>query len=736
MITTIKSSPTIAPHIAAKAAEPQDRFEPSRDSFSVAEAIDASSAEAASLRLKMADEEYVPGEVLVRMAPGLKADSLESFAADYGAKVKCHFDVPANMLAAIGGEMMSLSLPESLDVAGALAAMRRDPRVAVAESNDILHAVVDHPEPVTPNDLDGQLWGLSNTGQDGGIAGVDCKASLAWNISTGTNEGPVVAVIDTGVDFEHRDLRNNIWRNPNEAADGADTDGNGVIDDLVGYNAIDDSGNPQDENGHGTHCAGTIGAEGNNGTGVVGVNWRARVMPVRFLGATGSGTTEDSIKCVLYASKMGAKITSNSWAGFKYNQVLYDALAASPALHVCAAGNEGYNNDVRPVYPASYELDNIISVAAHDRQDRLASFSNSGSGSVDLAAPGVDIYSTKPSNAYQSLSGTSMATPHVAGVATLVASAYPDATPEDIKRRILSGVDQMPQPWAGRLTTGGRLNALKALENDQVAPAPAADLAVKQIGPESAQLQWTATGDDGTDGHANGYELRYSDHPIVDGEAAPGQVGFDQATKVRIEAPKDSGQIESTVVKFAPSGKERKMYFSLKVIDNVGNRSPAQTVEVAVPSTPVVLEDNMDGQRSEWTADAGWARVEVEGRGQVWTDSPAGDYDVNYDGAITSKEFSLEGLKNSKLNIDLKYDVEQKHDGVTVEVYGSSWWMRKWRTVASFDGIDAWKTHQIDISKYDGQKDLKVRVRLESDSSRNRDGVYVDNVVITGEPDK
>ncbi|MCA9794383.1 MAG: hypothetical protein KC910_21395, partial [Candidatus Eremiobacteraeota bacterium] len=216
----------------------------------------------------------------------------------------------------------------------------------------------------------------------------------------------------------------------------------------------------------------------------------------------------------------------------------------------------------------------------------------------------------------------------------------------------------------------------------------------------------------------------------------PGQVGFDEATKVRIDAPKDSGQVESTVVKFAPSGKERQMYFSLKVIDNVGNRSPAQTIEATVPSVPVVLEDNFDGQQSEWTPDTGWARVDVEGRGKVWTDSPDGDYDINYDGAITSKAFSLEGLKNSKLNIDLKYDIEQKHDAVTVEVYGTSWWMRKWRKVASFDGIGAWKNHEIDISKYDGQKDLKVRVRLETDSSRNRDGVYVDNVVITGDPDK
>ncbi len=669
---------------------------------------------------------------------------LGGLAKDYGAKVKHRFDIPAAMVQSFGGELVLLSLPENLSVSEALAAMGHDPRVAVAESNDIVRAIEDappeegeppaDPEPVFPDDLTPELWGLHNTGQDQGTAGIDIKAPEAWIVSTGSREGPIVAVIDSGVDYDHRDLRNNIWNNPNETADGHDSDGNGVVDDLVGYNAMDDSGDPMDENGHGTHVAGTIGAEGNNGSGMTGVNWEAQIMPIKFLGESGAGNTADAIKGVLYASKMGARITSNSWAGNKFNQVLYDALAASPALHICAAGNEGYDNDIRPVYPSSYELDNVLSVAAHDRNDRLARFSNRGEISVDLAAPGVDIYSTQPSNKYQLLSGTSMATPHVSGVATLIATAYPDATNEDIKSRLLSGVDPLPEEFARRLTTGGRLNAAKALEQDEVAPDAPRDLAASEVGPRSVVLTWTATGDDGLEGQASGYELRYSDKPIVEGAAGPGQIDFDHATVVQMDPPKQSGQSERTRVDFAPSGQDRKLYFSLRVVDNVGNRSPAQTIEADIPTVPVVLEDNHDGDVSEWTADAGWARIEEEGRGLVWCDSPDGDYANDYEGGITSKSFSLDGYKNATMHLDLKHDIERKHDEVTVEVYGKRWWRTKWREVASFDGISDWKTQAIDLSKYAGQEDLQVRVRLKTDSSRTRDGVSVDNIVITGEP--
>lgn len=717
-------------------AQPADAFQqasPSPD-FSLAEVRLKTQARAASLEDKLSQYEFVPREILVRVDSSV--GSLSDFASDYGAKVKTRFQIPASVKSALSGELMVLSLPEGLTVAQALAAMEEDGRVIAADSNDIVHAVEEEggDEPVRPDDLAGELWGLENTGQNGGTPGVDIKATDAWKVTTGSRTGPIVAVIDSGVDISHRDLSANIWTNAGETSDSTDTDGNGVVDDLHGFNAITGSGEPTDEHGHGTHCSGTIGAVGNNGNGVVGVNWEAQIMPVKFLNDVGAGTTEDAIKGVLYATQMGARITSNSWAGPKYNQILFDTLNASPALHICAAGNEGYNNDVRPVYPANYELDNIVSVAAHDNQDRLASFSNRGEGSVDLAAPGVDIYSLEPGGKYRSMSGTSMATPHVAGVATLIATQYPDISNEDIVRRLYSGVDPMPHEYGRRLGTGGRMNAAKSLETDSVVPAAVTDLAGAAQNTTAVKLTWSATGDDGMDGNANAYELRFSDRPIVEGEADQGEVAFERAVPVRLTAPKAVGEAEQVEVPLAPSGSDRDLHFALKVIDNVGNKSDLTEVVVSVPGQPVALEDDMEGDASHrWETEGSWGVVTEPGRGQVFTDSPDGDYNENTNASLTSKSFSLKGYENSKLYLDLKHDVEQKHDEVVVEVFGKGWFFKKWREVKTFTGGGDWKTNVIDLSKYDGQDDLQVRVRLESDDSRNRDGVYVDNLVVTGD---
>ncbi|MBI3928678.1 MAG: S8 family serine peptidase [Armatimonadetes bacterium] len=714
-------------------AEPQESFRSS--DFSLERALEATSQQAASLAEKLAQEEHVSGEVLVKLQPGFSAADLTTFAYDYGAKLLRRYEIPAPMLQKFGGDLVQLRLPEGLSVAQAIAAMGLDGRVLCAESNDILHAVVDQPtlspDPVLSDDLDSKLWGLRNVGQEGGTEGVDCKATLAWNISTGSREGPVVAVIDTGVDYNHADLRNNIWNNPGETPDGSDNDGNGVVDDIHGYNGVNNSGDPMDDNGHGTHVAGTIAAEGNNGDGIVGLNWQAQVMAAKFLADTGSGTTADAIECVLYTTAKGARITSNSWAGDKYNQILCDALGAAPALHICAAGNEGYDNDVRPVYPANYQLPNIISVAAHDNKDRLARFSNRGEKSVHLAAPGVDIYSAKPGGEYQTLSGTSMAAPHVTGVATLIASTYPGASNDDIKRRILSGVDPMPPEFGRRLITGGRLNAYKALENDTAPPAAASDLASSEVSPRQVSLAWTATGDDGTAGKANGYELRYSEFPIVEGAPEPGQLAFDDAAVIRLDQPKDPGSRETVTVKLPPSGRARKFYFALRVVDNVGNRSPLTVTEVDVPPMPVIFEDTMDAP-GRLAPEGKWALVDEPGREKVWTDSPEGDYSQGTDASLTSDTISLQGWKNTRLYVDVKNDIEPRHDAFTVEVYGKQWWSTKWRSVAEVDGISDWRNLEVDLSDYDGQ-DVKVRFRMKSDDSRNRDGAYVDNLVITGE---
>jgi len=324
-----------------------------------------------------------------------------------------------------------------------------------------------------PNDPGYQyLWGMHNTGQAPfyGTADADIDAQEAWGITTGSPQ-VIIAVVDTGVDYNHPDLASNIWQNTGEIINGKDDDGNGYIDDVRGWNFVAKNNDPMDDSGHGTHCAGTIAAVGNNGIGVTGTAWNVKIMPLKFLNAQGSGFVSDAISAILYANRKGAAVISNSWSGTGYTQSLKDAIDSSSSVIVCAAGNSGANSDVNPQYPAAFTSSNILSVAASDYNDKLASFSNYGTASVDLAAPGVSIYSTTKSGSYQYLSGTSMATPHVAGVAALVKSQNPSQSGSQIRSRILSSVDVVSS-LSGKVASGGRLNAARALGGVSPTPAP------------------------------------------------------------------------------------------------------------------------------------------------------------------------------------------------------------------------------------------------------------------------
>ena len=343
---------------------------------------------------------------------------------------------------------------------------------------------------VLPDDTQlGSLWGLNNTGQSGGVVDADIDAPEAWEVSTGSSS-IVVAVIDTGVSYTHPDLNDNMWRNPGETAgNGIDDDGNGFIDDIYGWDFVNNDANPMDDNKHGTHVAGTIAAEGNNSSGVVGVNWNSSIMALKFLSSGGSGTTANAILSLNYATMMrelygvNVRVASNSWGGGAFSQGLFDAISNmndAGILFVAAAGNSSDNADVSPHYPAAYNVPNVISVAATDRYDHLASFSTYGLNSVDLGAPGVDILSTVLNGGYSSLSGTSMATPHVSGVAALAWSIAPNATVSEVKAALLDGVDPIPA-LAGKTVTGGRLNAAETLSRmgvNVVASTPATNAAV------------------------------------------------------------------------------------------------------------------------------------------------------------------------------------------------------------------------------------------------------------------
>ena len=436
----------------------------------------ATAADAAKLEGNIG--EHVPGELIIRTRPGFSLTGEEgSVVGDFGATVLDTFDTPNGLSKSEAGEFLHIKLPAGMTTEQAMAAMAKDDRVEFAVPNHTYGlpddvkgsdaASGDAPAAPATNDPDlGKLWGLNNEGQTGGKADADIDATEAWTVHTGRSQaqgGHITAVIDTGIDYNHPDLKDNVWTNPGEiAGDGIDNDGNGVIDDVHGYNAFADSGDPLDGHGHGSHCAGTIAGVGNNGVGVAGVNHHANIMSVKIFSDQGSTSAAAIIRGIQYATKMGARITSNSWGGGAANAGIEQAFKDSPALHIIAAGNSGYDNDKRPNYPSNYPGDHIIAVAATDHNDGLARFSQWGKMNVDLGAPGVDILSTVPGG-YDTYSGTSMATPHVAGAATLIASAVPDIDNKTLRAALLGGVDKIPS-LTGKVATDGRLNVNNSLK--------------------------------------------------------------------------------------------------------------------------------------------------------------------------------------------------------------------------------------------------------------------------------
>jgi subtilisin family serine protease len=346
--------------------------------------------------------------------------------------------------------------------------LARNPNVAYAEP-DYLRTT----GATFPNDPSfSQLWGLHNTGQTGGTADADIDAPEAWDLSRGSST-VIVGVIDSGVEYTHSDLAANMWTNPGETpGNGLDDDHNGYIDDVYGINAITGTGNPMDDNGHGTHCSGTIAGVGNNGVGVAGVCWTARIMALKFLDSHGFGYDSDAIECIEYAVAKGARILNNSYGSYGYNQAMKDAIdaaGAAGALFLAAAGNETNDNDgSESHYPSSYASPSIIAVASTDHNDNLSTFSNFGLLSVDVAAPGSSIYSTFIGNSYAFSSGTSMAAPHVSGLAALIQSFHPSLGWTEIKSRILSGADPLAS-LQGKVLTGARINAYASLAMADVA---------------------------------------------------------------------------------------------------------------------------------------------------------------------------------------------------------------------------------------------------------------------------
>ena len=404
-------------------------------------------------------------EILVRFRAGLSAETIQNITSRLNDEVEDRIE------AVEGLEVIEDEDNRSADEV--VAQYRALSEVEYAEANSEIK--LDHEgagKHVHANDeLFFKQWGLFNHGQDGGKPGADISAMQAWATTKGSDQ-VVVAVLDSGVDYTHPDLANNIWSRPQiiKAYQDDDLTDEGAIDDIHGFNVAEGTGDPMDDNGHGTHCAGIIGAEGDNEMGIAGVDWTVKIMAVKFMDADGAAQTSDAIAAINYVinrkrAGVNVRVISASWGSTIKSRALEDVIRKAGdegILFVAAAGNASSDNDVTAHFPASYNLKNVISVAAINRNDELTSFSNYGANTVHVAAPGEAITSTWLNHGFDEKKGTSMATPFVAGVAALVLATNPNISVDDLRARILNSVDVLPA-LKGKVSTSGRINAAKAV---------------------------------------------------------------------------------------------------------------------------------------------------------------------------------------------------------------------------------------------------------------------------------
>jgi len=513
--------------------------------------------------------EFVPGEVLVRFREDAAVADASKTAVRLSRK---DGGVIYSDVERFGGselvEGLRLARVPSEETLDAVAALNARPDVLYAEPNYIWRASA------TPND---PRFGDQYAHQR-------IRTPQAWDITTGSN-GVVVAVLDGGVDLGHPDLQANAWTNPGEVpGNGQDDDVNGFVDDVNGWDFANNDRTVFDgEEGddHGTHVAGIIGARGNNGAGVSGVNWQVSIMSVKVLGGDGGGATSTIINGynyvrVLKGRGINVRVTNNSYGGAGFSQSAFNAIQAlgnADILFVAAAGNDAVDNFGTPHFPSSYELPNVLAVASTTSADGLSGFSNFGARVVSMGAPGSGILSTVPSAAYANFNGTSMSSPQVAGAAALVLSVNATIPVRNLRGVLAYTGDVLPT-LLNRTTTGRRLNAhaavTRALENDRTAPAAPSGLSVSGRNGRAVTLRWTAPGDDGNSGTAADYDFLfvYPDNRrvVMPTTLLPAAAGTTQTAVVNIPFRNLTGSIE------------------LRAFDDSGNTSVASVPVTATQS--------------------------------------------------------------------------------------------------------------------------------------------------------
>lgn len=653
----------------------------------------------------------VPGQLLVRFEPGVTSAGVADFYADHGLTEMTNLDFDRTDTDP-GVRLVATPAQQALEL---IPTLELDPRVRYAEPNVVIGFAQVPNDPTLSRD-----YGLINIGQTGGTPDADTDADEAWDLTTGSSE-VVVAVLDSGIDYTHPDLAANMWVNPGEIpGNKKDDDGNGFVDDIHGYDIMNNDGDPMDTFGHGTGVAGTIGMVGNNATGSAGVSWNVKLMAVtmrdQFM------TFADAIRAMDYVTLMrkrgvNVRVANASWGAWdvpsfpKSMKDAVDRMGEAGILFVAAANNQARDVDVQPHYPSGFDSPHIVSVAATDHNDRYSSFTNWGATTVDLAAAGEFVWTTGIGNTYTWADGTSFAAPHVAGAAALIFSAFPHLTALEVKARLLGSVDPIGHIGGNAAfptVTNGRLNVRNALlwtppNGELVAPAAISSLAVASTLPWSATLTWIATGDDSSTGRASSYDVRYSSAPITEANWAA-------ATPAAGEpAPRTAGSTESFTVSGLEPG--TLYYFAVKVKDNDGNISVLSNVAQG-PTAPAafLLIDDLESGAGNWTATGLWHRSNVRGHDSASSWYLGQESDRTYfngtqhqDSLTLATPINLSGATKAILRFD-----EWRQVGDFLEPLDAS------RVMASRDGLDwrllsesfhstfDWEQRTIDLSAFAG----------------------------------
>lgn len=656
-------------------------------------------------------QKHVPGELIIKfkneksLSPVviLSADEKNSFRSSQARVYK---------------------FPSVVDLSAVVKELQNDPNIDYVELNSI-YELQGLPDDARFD----ELFGMHNEGQTGGTIDADIDAVEAWDDTVGSRD-VLVGVIDTGIDYTHPDIAANYWSNPGEtgldangldkSSNGIDDDENGYIDDHKGWDFINDDNDPMDGNNHGTHCAGTIGAVGNNGVGVAGVNWEVSLVGLKIFSDAGSTTTAAIIEAIEYSTLIGVDVTNNSWGGGPASEAMQAAIQEAndkDILFVAAAGNNRSDNDLRDFFPANYDIPNIISVAAIDHNDAIASFSNYGATKVDVGAPGVNILSTFPGNRYGKISGTSMAAPHVTGLAALVKSKFRDLSADKIKARILNTGDSTLS-LSNKTGTGKRINARNALEIDNIAPNPPTNLLITENRISSVIINFSPSGDDGDEGLAEKYEVRISDQPISEETWEDSRVVIPQETVTA-----------SSSISMSISGLDINStgYIALKAIDNLGNTSSlSESVFYATKEVSIAYQDQLDDLNGFSEVEE-WGIEEINGE-TFLTESPDGNYKNNINTSITSDKIIISN-ENNLLNIDLMHNLETRFDNAYIEIQNDI--NEEWIEIAKFSGKSELKSLSYDLTDYLlNSASFKIRFRVKTDSSRNLDGLQINKFVI------